>query len=848
MSRFYAKFTVLLVLLTSHVVFAGGLEAAFTGSKLPNARSSMIFQHRGDTIYPGQDLVDVSGENLQQYSEAFENWTPARASIIINQYKNPLNGEKTADVLHEDNTPANNHIIYLRPDFLINHTYTLSLYVRPLNRQWIYVLSNDGVAYYGGYFQLTNSGTVGWLQPNTLDAKVQKINSEWYRISFRFVSAATVVGFFYIIPADNTPVDTYNGLDVDSLVIHGAQVVDNTDGYIQGPGIYHATTATTKPRLDMSANTYPIGIDSHLQDSNGNKLRARSYNGTTMAYARAHHDCMNVFDQDHTLTMVVRSDTSAVWGSEDTLFSHGAWGTAGVYVESIVGTRWLANYGAGGGVAIEVNSTGVETAVNDGMYKIVQIVRSSNTGTMYIDGVAGASVDVTGYGVDGNYTMYLGVYNGGAGNFWDGDILYDSLDNRALSSAELARDREEIRGYLSGPKQVNPAWYFERSTTAKQTYSTGGIRNVPVSIPRVGDGVLIEGQGTNIARYTEDFGPWSDWRSSTIVDTLVAPDGTTTADILHEDGTAASAHEIYYSSFNFTSGVAYRVSLYTYALNRDWVALDFYRAGPSYDDAWFDVGRGVIGTLDATWTDAKIEPAGDGYYRISATFIPTATAAHDMYISIGDSDTGRIFNGLDQDSLVIWGLQIEQNSFTTSYIGPVTTVNVARSADYLEMDPYTFDTNQIILPNIFSPIGPTSKITFEFEAKCEFSSSTNIGAYRHLFRINGVGPSGISVYINDTGHIFSEYADIDSVGHYAYTGADPVNFSDWFKVKGFFDFADLSRLNLWVNGSTAGMSYVGNTGTSSFVRTDRVMCVGSQCGSNYSFCEFRNFRVLPWEF
>ncbi len=82
-----------------------------------------------------------------------------------------------------------------------------------------------------------------------------------------------------------------------------------------------------------------------------------------------------------------------------------------------------------------------------------------------------------------------------------------------------------------------------------------------------------------------------------------------------------------------------------------------------------------------------------------------------------------------------------------------------------------------------------------------------------------------------------------------FSGVGPVDFSGMFTIKFFVDLADMSRMDLWVSGSNAGMTYSNNTGTATFDTTNTLIRIGQ----NYipmvdSSCYISNVRLQPFEF
>jgi hypothetical protein len=800
------------------------------------------------TVDANGNLIDVGGENLLSNSEdASATWTVQRASVIVNQYRNVIDGNKTMDVIHEDNTPADTHRIYRSDSATVGHTYTISLYMKPLNRTWTQIVVYDGTNYHGAYFNLSASGFVGTLYAAGDIVNIQKITTENYRVNVVVTITAGATTTTYVQTAAGDGAATYNGLDQDSLAIFGWQMVDNTDGYIVGPGLYHATTATTKPRLDLAPTGNPPGIDSHLQDSGGNKLRARSFDGATQYYSRVHHDALNINDTDHTYTFVVRPTSNT---SSPTLFTHGAVTSAGCYFYwSAGGTGFQATYSSGAGF---VGTNLIAFVLNQ--YHIIQIVRSSNSATVYMDGSPTAPLDVTGYGIDVNATMYLGTYNAVPTNPAFADILYTSLDSRALSVIELAKDREEINGYLSGPKQVNPAWTFTRTTAAKQTYSTGGIRDRAINHPRVGDGALIEGQRSNYCQQSETPAAWAPIRASvTNTTSTTLPNGTASGfHVLHEDATAANTHYI-----NAGNIVAAPPGIFTFsadvkAINRQWVALYMYDTAPTNMYATFNVSTGVVGADSGGIISKKMEPIGNGWWRCSFT---ATMAGNDIsYLLIVAEGSGDFtFNGLDQDSLFVTNMQGENNSFATSYCGPTLASYLTCTADNLTMDPHSASTNQIVLPELFGPSRPqATKLTIEFDAKCEWINN-NTSSPRFIEISGNSGTAGgarnnLEIHIDAANNFTAVLYSDDTTFHVAIR-ACAFDFSQWHKYKLFIDFSDLSRMSAAIDNSSVGMGYVNNVGTTTFDTTNTLIRIGQLYNGNINqFCKFENLRILPMEF
>lgn len=235
---------------------------------------------------------------------------------------------------------------------------------------------------------------------------------------------------------------------------------------------------------------------------------------------------------------------------------------------------------------------------------------------------------------------------------------------------------------FTGSRSVDPRITFSRSGTgdvASYFDEKGVMRFAPPNVPRIDfdpvtiecKGLLIEEQRTNLMTYSERFDN-TVWvkRSATITtDATDAPNGTLTADKFEATGESAS---YLYQGKTLTQGQEYVLSVYVKNISgggQVWLR-DFTEAGI----AKFDIINGTLISSEGIASSSQIVNFGNGWYRISAVFTPTiATANHNLScINSGSQLVGNAF--------YVWGAQLEQGSFPTSYI-PTTSAQVTRSAD-----------------------------------------------------------------------------------------------------------------------------------------------------------------------
>jgi hypothetical protein len=185
----------------------------------------------------------------------------------------------------------------------------------------------------------------------------------------------------------------------------------------------------------------------------------------------------------------------------------------------------------------------------------------------------------------------------------------------------------------------------------------------------------------NMVLQSQTFGTtWTQTRVTIGSDSTTAPDGTTTADTLIEDATAASTHQVS-QSVTLIGGALYNFSAYAKKANRTWAVLHCGSGGTAR--AFFDLDNGVVGAL--TGTDAvsrQITDVGNGWYLCELVVLNDASAARAFEIRIGEADTDSTFSGLSQDSIYVWGAQINRGIVPTARLATTTAARYGLGIDY----------------------------------------------------------------------------------------------------------------------------------------------------------------------
>jgi len=175
---------------------------------------------------------------------------------------------------------------------------------------------------------------------------------------------------------------------------------------------------------------------------------------------------------------------------------------------------------------------------------------------------------------------------------------------------------------------------------------------------------------------------WAKIGVSVTADDTTAPDGNTTADLLTESA-VDEGHRIL-QTFTTVSGTTYALSAYVKANGRDFAQIFLGGAyAPANSSANFDLVNSTVTQTGGGIISAGIEAVTQGFFRIHVTFEATASASGNSGVSLADSGAANYaasYPGDGTSGIYIWGAQLEEGSFPTSYI-PTAGTQVTRAAD-----------------------------------------------------------------------------------------------------------------------------------------------------------------------
>jgi hypothetical protein len=309
-----------------------------------------------------------------------------------------------------------------------------------------------------------------------------------------------------------------------------------------------------------------------------------------------------------------------------------------------------------------------------------------------------------------------------------------------------------------------PTPTFTRASTATFVGSDGLIQSAAINAPRFDHdpvtlackGLLIEELRTNFVNRSESIANpyWNAFATATAVDNITtSPIGlsNSASRMTAISGTSNQRQRV--AALTLTSGSSARTaSVFLKAGNNGFgfLSLDFNKSGVGTvrsSQVRLNLSNGsAVQTGTITGFSYIVTPYTNGWYRIaiSATSAASLTVEDQVVIIFGlsfnASGTSGTFTGTE--TVYVWGAQLEEGSFPSSYI-PTTTASVVRSADVCSITGSNFTSFR-------STAGFTALCNFSFLATSTAGAmapiAVNQSAANGVFLYKGITSSDISVY------------------------------------------------------------------------------------------------------
>ena len=231
---------------------------------------------------------------------------------------------------------------------------------------------------------------------------------------------------------------------------------------------------------------------------------------------------------------------------------------------------------------------------------------------------------------------------------------------------------------------------YTATTTQPITNYIPTLLTAPAGVPRLqhnpvtgaSRGMLVEGARTNLLLRSEEFADasWTKNESSIQANTVIAPDGTLTADKLVEN-TALGYHTVFRAS-SLTSGTAYAVSVYAKAGERRYFTISAGSIITFPARVTFDLQTGTVAGTEAGV--GSIRAVGNGWYRCSVVGTAGATASTGVNFATTNTTSYAQYTGDGYSGIYIWGAQLEAGVNASSYI-KTEAAQVTRSTESPDM-------------------------------------------------------------------------------------------------------------------------------------------------------------------
>jgi hypothetical protein len=255
---------------------------------------------------------------------------------------------------------------------------------------------------------------------------------------------------------------------------------------------------------------------------------------------------------------------------------------------------------------------------------------------------------------------------------------------------------------FAGSRTLDPRITFTRTSSATFMGRDGLVKIAPANSARfdhrynstTGEveslGLLVEEQRSNLITYSEDFRDfdtsitWENFGINVELNSTTSPDGKLNGTkLINTAGTAS--RRVNSPLLTVTSGVTYTHSVWLKAgeYTTATVFCNTTAVNPNFNNlsARINLVTGVVsGTIN---TPITVISYPNGWWRISSTFTTDENTATTGLLSIvPNTDAGGVNSvvGDGTSGIYIWGAQLEQGAFPTSYI-PTTGSTATRTAD-----------------------------------------------------------------------------------------------------------------------------------------------------------------------
>ncbi len=383
------------------------------------------------------------------------------------------------------------------------------------------------------------------------------------------------------------------------------------------------------------------------------------------------------------------------------------------------------------------------------------------------------------------------------------DVWLPLNDDMRLLAGSAPYDRLTISGQIL--ELPTKSGTIIRTTTGTYFDKAGSMRLADINEPRFEkEGLLIEPQITNLYTYSEQWGAGS--RVTTTNNSGDSPRGDKTMALIVED-TASSEHYTQDRNITLNAGTIYCYSVFVKAHTNSRLLYLRVATGTT-SGVFFDpvAGAFVGGAVGAQYLDRGFEDLGNGLYRVWMAVTAGATQSSVFRLQLAKDGVTASYVGDGVSGLYVWGAQVEDSPFPTSYI-PTIAATVTRGADYWQIPKENCGYNS--LANLFN-----RTLAFEFFPKY----FQDAAGYIEIVKVQGPSNDIACRWVND--NTLKAYRSSGAISVPCKKGESGVfaHAIEGNKVSTFYGGNTSSADNVQPNGTTQSVSYIGNSNQTTSVR------------------------------